>query len=220
MSILPPYSNNEIKIAVLIPTYNRIIYLRDCIEKMQYQTHNNIEIIVYDDGSTDNTRGVMKLMIQKDNRIKYYLNYKNQGVAKARNRLLNITKDHNIKIAIWQDSDDFSNIHRIKEQLKAYTMSGNPVIYADWVSNYRLNAVEFSKLWQLKPAPNLVKRASCFPTIMFDVDKAIEFNETKKTGEDTAWKSAMKNKYGHGHKLHKCVYYVRRLEHKKRLGKR
>lgn len=57
-------------ISILIPTYNRAIYLKDIIERLLCQTYKNIEIIITDDCSTDNTKEVV-LSFSKENRIRY-----------------------------------------------------------------------------------------------------------------------------------------------------
>lgn len=78
-------SNDELKmtanrlVSIIIPTYNYGHYLAGAIESALRQTHQNIEIIVVDDGSTDNTRHVAKLYPV------IYSFQKNQGVATAIN---------------------------------------------------------------------------------------------------------------------------------------
>jgi glycosyltransferase involved in cell wall biosynthesis len=66
-------------VSIIIPTFNYGRYLPDAIESALNQTYPNIEVIVVDDGSTDNTRDIVKLYP-----IQYYYQ-KNQGVAAASN---------------------------------------------------------------------------------------------------------------------------------------
>ena len=67
------------KISVIIPTYNRAHFLTDAIDSVLSQTYNNFEIIIVDDGSTDNTKEV--LIPYADKII--YIFQNNQGVATA-----------------------------------------------------------------------------------------------------------------------------------------
>ncbi len=56
-------------VSVIIPTYNRADYLRLTIKSVLDQTYNNIEVIVIDDGSTDNTEKVVSSFNDKDTKI-------------------------------------------------------------------------------------------------------------------------------------------------------
>lgn len=70
------------RISVVIPTYNLSNLLRDTIDSVLQQTERDLEIIVVDDGSTDNTKEVVKSI--EDGRVKYF--YKsNSGISSARN---------------------------------------------------------------------------------------------------------------------------------------
>lgn len=67
----------DLKISILIPTYNRSMYLKKCIESIISQNHDDIEIIISDNNSPDNTEEIVNLFIDK--RIKYYKNSENIG---------------------------------------------------------------------------------------------------------------------------------------------
>ena len=69
------------KVSVIIPTYNRSKYVTKAIDSVLAQTYRDFEIIVVDDGSTDNTKEVLK---PYTDRIKY-LYQENTGVSAARN---------------------------------------------------------------------------------------------------------------------------------------
>lgn len=200
-------------ISVLIPTYNRAMFLKICVERMLQQTYDHVKIVIYDDGSTDNTKAVVFDLCNKYSNIFYYSSPKNRGAAYARNQLLNIC---NTKLACWQDSDDFSNIHRVQMQYDCWKNTQQPLIISNWISNKGLTEKPFKVDWSKKPVLLPKTRPTCFPTTMFEVAGAVEFNTNKVTGEDVAWRSAMKKLYGVGHKLNECLYYVR--FHNDRLG--
>ncbi len=87
------------KVSVVIPTYNREKHICDAIDSALQQTTNDMEIIVVDDGSTDNTRGKIKGYGEN---IKY-IKTKNQGPASARNVGMKAATGEYIA---WLDSDD------------------------------------------------------------------------------------------------------------------
>lgn len=72
-------------ISVIVPLYNKEKNIYDTINSVLEQTYKDFEIIVIDDGSTDNSSEIVKKMQKKDNRIKYYY-IENSGVANARNQ--------------------------------------------------------------------------------------------------------------------------------------
>jgi glycosyltransferase involved in cell wall biosynthesis len=72
------------KVSVIIPTYNCAHYLEQAIESAMNQTYRDVEIIVLDDGSTDNTSEVVR---KYGNNIRY-IRQANAGLPAARNRIL------------------------------------------------------------------------------------------------------------------------------------
>lgn len=74
---------NDIKISIVIPAYNISQYIGSCLESVLNQTWDNLEIIVVDDGSTDNTAIVVESYAAKDYRIRI-IKKKNGGVTSAR----------------------------------------------------------------------------------------------------------------------------------------
>ena len=76
-------------VSVVIPTYNREHLIKNTIDSVLKQTYQNFEIIVVDDGSTDNTKEIVKSI--KDNRIKYVYQ-ENAGAQAARNKGLLLAK--------------------------------------------------------------------------------------------------------------------------------
>lgn len=91
------------KVSVIIPTYNRAEFLRSAITSVLNQTYQDFEIIVVDDGSTDNTREVVCSF--NDKRIKYILNEVNKGEAGARNAgIMNSNAEY---IAFLDDDDEW-----------------------------------------------------------------------------------------------------------------
>ena len=72
------------KITVIVPVYNVEHYLSKCLDSILKQTYQNLEIIVVNDGSTDNSGGICQEYAQKDSRI-IYIEKENGGLSDARN---------------------------------------------------------------------------------------------------------------------------------------
>lgn len=94
---------NDSLITVIVPIYNVEKYLRKCIESILEQTYQKLEIILVDDGSTDNSGNICDEYAKKDKRI-IVLHKENGGLSDARNVALDIVKGDYITCV---DSDDY-----------------------------------------------------------------------------------------------------------------
>ena len=90
-----------IKVSIIIPTYNSAKYLEKCLNSVFNQTEKDIEVILINDGSTDNSRDIIKKF--KDKRL-IYIEKENEGIGKTRN--LGIKKAQGEYLA-FLDSDDY-----------------------------------------------------------------------------------------------------------------
>lgn len=113
--------NNSPLVSVIIACYNAENYIDLCISSLVNQTYNNIEIIICDDCSTDNSFQKLMSWAKKDERIKILKNDKNLYAAYSRNRCLEKSKGEYIMI---QDIDDISHLDRVKTLLN--TLIENP----------------------------------------------------------------------------------------------
>ena len=103
-------------VSVIVPVFNCEVYIREAIDSVTLQTYSDLEILVCDDCSTDNTW--MILSGYRDNRIKLFRNDVNKGVVYTRNFLLTqATGDY----LVLQDGDDWSMPNRIETLLKKIT---------------------------------------------------------------------------------------------------
>ena len=91
------------KISVIIRVYNVEEYLKRCLDSVVNQSYKNLEIILIDDGSTDNSSKILKQYSQKDVRI-IILNQKNLGAGAARNKGIKVATG---KYIVFMDPDDF-----------------------------------------------------------------------------------------------------------------
>lgn len=107
-------------ISVVIPVYNAEDYIKRCLESIQKQTYGNLEIIVVNDGSTDNTQKVVKDTQQGDQRIKL-IQKANGGVSAARNDGVAAATG---KYVYFIDSDDYVENNIIEKLYKAISVQG------------------------------------------------------------------------------------------------
>lgn len=77
--------NMEYKVSIIIPIYNEELYLEQCLESVYSQTYSNLEIILINDGSTDQSGEICKCFMKKDPRVIYY-EQENYGQGIARNK--------------------------------------------------------------------------------------------------------------------------------------
>ena len=90
------------KVSIVIPVYNTKNYVENCLKSCLSQTHKDIEIVVVDDGSKDNSLQICQRIASNDKRIKVF-SKSNEGVSSARNfGLMKASGDY----VCFVDSDD------------------------------------------------------------------------------------------------------------------
>lgn len=103
---------NEL-ITIIVPIYNRGKYLRESLDSVLNQTYKNLEIILADDGSTDDSFSIMKFYEKLDPRIKI-ITHKNAGICETMKRAVLISSG---KYIARCDSDDINELDRYESQL-------------------------------------------------------------------------------------------------------
>lgn len=134
-------------VSVIIPAYNRETMIAECLKSVLAQSHQNFEVIVIDDGSTDSTVELVKKLQAQDDRI-YLICNQHQGVSVARNTGLDAAKG---EFVFFLDSDDV-----IHPNLLEYLLNNMNEQGAD-IGCCLLCIVPATK-WQL--VPNRIKSSS------------------------------------------------------------
>lgn len=101
-------------VSICIPTYNSGKFIEDSLLSIINQTYRNIEIIIGDNASSDNTFEIVKKYQKKDSRIKYYTNETNLGYSENCNKLISISKGEYVSI---YHSDDIYNLKIIEKEV-------------------------------------------------------------------------------------------------------
>jgi glycosyltransferase involved in cell wall biosynthesis len=163
-------------VSILIPTYNSEKWIKPTIESALAQTWKNKEIIIVDDGSTDNTYRIAK---QYESKILKVLTQENSGACVARNKAFSISQGDFIQ---WLDSDDLLDPCKIETQLSRsdYNAQSKVLHCAAWGSFYfRISKAKFisTRLWQdLSPVEWLITRFNerCYlPTVTWLVSRKL-----------------------------------------------
>lgn len=110
-------------ISIIIPSYNRADTILKSVQSVLNQTYNNIEVIVVDDGSTDNTRAILQQI--QDPRLKYVYQ-ENAGACVARNNGIDHARGDYIA---FHDSDDTFRPTKLEDQLHALREKGADVVF-------------------------------------------------------------------------------------------
>lgn len=112
-------------ISVIIPIYNTQKYLKKCIDSVESQSYNNIEIILVNDGSTDSSEKIIQPYLQKYENIKYYKK-ENGGLSDARNYgIQKATGDY----ICFLDSDDYIDVNLFSKLQKYLDLDYDMIKY-------------------------------------------------------------------------------------------
>lgn len=169
------------RVSILMPTFNREESLKMILPSVFGQTYSDWKLILLDDGSTDDTEGLVKRC--REPRISYH-RQENVGVTVSRNRLLELC---NTEYACWLDSDDKCNKYRLELLVKAMDKYNPPHIR----TGQTFWRGDNDRMWQFPPTL-LWHGGVCVASVMFRPSKAVEFNEDiKYGGEDMEWECRM-----------------------------
>ena len=147
-------NKNAEKITIIIPVYNVEDYLKRCLNTVVAQSYKNLEIILVDDGSNDDSLIICKEFEAKDSRIRVF-SQTNQGVSAARNTGLDAASGEYIAFV---DSDDYIHLNMFE---RLYSLINNYnadlsacFIRGCWNDNYNepvRNDIEISTINKVDP---------------------------------------------------------------------
>lgn len=205
---------NQDKISIIVPVYNSALWLEKCVHSLINQSHTNIEIILINDGSTDESGIICDKFAQKDNRIKV-IHQENQGVSRARNTGIVNSSGHYIQFV---DSDDWiesetcevliKNIINSQAELAICGLNitlNNEIIRTPHLDhaiiNYREDQSHYWNLRKINLGPCNKLYIKDKITKLFDVERSL--------GEDTMFVLDYLNNINKIVSIDKCLYNVR-----------
>ncbi len=130
--------NRVNKVSVIIPIYNSEKYLVECFDSILNQSYKNLEIILVNDGSIDNSLAISKSYVEKDNRFFLY-NNENHGVSYSRNFGLDKSTGDYI---IFVDSDDTIERDFILDLVEEQNKSNVDVVACGFKLQYANKMIE------------------------------------------------------------------------------
>ncbi|MBL7069008.1 MAG: glycosyltransferase [Candidatus Omnitrophica bacterium] len=144
------FSSHKPKVSIVIPSYNRARFLPEAIDSVIIQTYRNFEIVVVDDGSTDNTKEIMAEYVKKYTSKVRYFYQENQGEAGARNRGI---KESRGEYIAFLDSDDIWVQDKLEIQVRL--LADNPDVGLTYGRAKRVN--EKGEYLDMKPTQPAIK---------------------------------------------------------------
>ncbi|MDC9588584.1 glycosyltransferase [Xenorhabdus sp. XENO-10] len=186
-------NNSSPMISIIMSAFNAEISIEKSINSILSQTYKNFELIICDDGSSDNTFNICQMLARQDNRI-ILVKQKNIGLTKSLNRMLTLATGTYIA---RQDSDDISLPNRLEIQFNFLLKT---IRYDFCVSQYFING-------NIKPMNVLVE--NFHPTLLrwgnfichgtfFGEKKLfdeVKYNDEIRYSQDYDFLLRMKNKY-------------------------
>lgn len=104
-------------VSIVIPNYNYAHFIRETLESAVHQTYSNIEIIVVDDGSTDNSVEIITEYVNTYKNVTLYQNEVNLGVVGNHNKAVSLSTGHYICVL---SSDDYLDEHFVEECVQKF----------------------------------------------------------------------------------------------------
>lgn len=165
------------EVSVIIPTYNRGHVIKESIDSILQQTFSDFELIVVDDGSSDNTKMIIEEM--QDERITFIQLEKNAGACHARNVGVQNARG---KYIAFQDSDDIWYPGKLEKQIRFLQDNRADMVFCQMISQNgnkvaifppkRYKIIEISKREILKnflgSTQTFFIKRECFETVCFD----------------------------------------------------
>ncbi|PKG36537.1 glycosyltransferase family 2 protein [Psychrobacter sp. Sarcosine-3u-12] len=205
----------NIMVSIIVPVYNKQNYLEKCLDSIINQTYDNIEVVLIDDGSTDDSAIICSRYAKRDKRF-IFIRQGNKGVSVTRN--LGIERARG-KWICFLDSDDFLDLDAIEILVNTAESSKSDIVYfgcREYDSSGLLGVreltvyKEYSNLRCFLNGTHLQPLSACVNFIRKDVidSHQVFFNENLEHNEDGLF---MYSLYCHAKRittLNKALYNI------------
>lgn len=116
-------------VSVIMPAYNAEEFIEEAISSVLAQSESDLELIVIDDCSSDDTRKIIKEFAERDGRVRLVVNEHNMGVAKTRNRGLDLFRGDYVALL---DSDDYWEPNMLEKMITCARETGADITYCSY----------------------------------------------------------------------------------------
>lgn len=194
--------NKTPKISVIVPVLNGEATIAQAMNSLRTQTLGDFEVLVIDDGSTDNTADIVQSLAKEDPRFRYEFLGRNYGVSFARNRAIDLAKGEWLALLDaddWYDPSRLEKLLAAAEEKQAEAVFDNLLVF-DHATGEIVDTTHFQKGPSVEKitAQTLFERdtpfvkyaigyAQPFVRTAFLRKKGIRYNETLRLGEDFAF---------------------------------
>lgn len=142
------------EVSIIVPIYNVEKYLRRCIDSILNQTFEDFELILIDDGSTDDSASICEEYVIKDKRVKY-IYQDNRGVSEARNKGIESCCGKYIQFI---DSDDYVDRDFIEILIKKIKKDKSDIAFIGFYNEYDNGEVYNKKVYDNSLMTDKVKK--------------------------------------------------------------
>ena len=179
-----PLNRDHNRVSVIMTCYNSAEFIYESIQSVLNQTHKNLELLIIDDKSTDNSLEIIKSIANKDKRIRVFRNLENRGTYWSKNSVIHKSTGSFITML---DSDDYDLPHRLETQINAIkNMEG--AVMATCLNDRKIS--ETSKISE--------KVSLGYPSMMFryEVYEKLGHYDTTRFGADSEFYDRVIKVYG------------------------
>lgn len=178
---------NEL-VSIIMPSYNTAKFISETIESVSAQTYPNLELIIVDDCSTDDTDAVVRPYLV-DDRIRYIKNEKNSGAAVSRNRALREAKG---KWVAFLDSDDLWFPEKLEKQIEFMEKNNYHFSYTNYIEIDEESKTNGKRVTGPKKITKHGMYNYCWMgclTVMYDAETVglIQIADIKKNNDYAMW---------------------------------
>lgn len=200
-------------ISIILPIYNGEKWIKRCLDSILKQTYKNFEVIIINDGSSDNSLEICNMYASNDSRIKI-ISKENEGVSKARNKGINSANGEYIQFV---DCDDWIEQNACEEMLKCMDKEKSDLVICGLNINkdgkvIRTPCLESKNLYIKKNENDLLYTLKILNSPcnkLYKREKIVcYFDETISLGEDMIFNLNYIQNIAKTSTLNKCLYNV------------